>query len=234
MHFFKLSSPAYRSDREANRRNPVVSHATHFIPGIACSRCGRWASSHRLPVPLPESAVEFEGPSFLSVDEWLAGRQRWAAQLQVDPSLIHPGARLGLPSGTCSAEIREDVVHPMPGEVWVAHRVRDAIVEAGATGVSFLDVQLPANCHAQGLSTILVHGRAWRRGSTEESLRQCEICGRTGFPSPKVLTVDEARWDGSDFITLDGNPNIIVIVSGVRDLLESHAFSNVIAIPIMG
>lgn len=99
------------------------------------------------------------------------------------------------------------------------------------TGVSFANVQLTGACDVQ-LAELVIHGRAWRRGSTSESLQLCHVCGRTGFPNPRDLSVDEARWDGSDFITVDGNPNIVIVTKRVALVLESHGFSNVAAEPI--
>ena len=135
--------------------------------------------------------------------------------------------------GTCSAPILEDVVHPMPGEIWVVSRVCEALVAAGVSGVSFAPVQLSWQCAGANLRELVVHGRAWRVGSTEDTLRLCDLCGRTGFPSPGHLVVDETRWDGADFVHLDGNPNIIVVTERVAAVVESNGFSNlaVVAIP---
>ena len=232
MHFFKLTHPRYASDREADRRNPVTPTASHRIPGISCNVCGPWSSSGRLRVPLPPQADEFVGVTFLSVVDWMNSRDRWASLLGVDSEMIEPGAKLGPPSGSCTAAVAEDVVHPIPGEIWVAARVRDALAATGLTGVSFAAVQLPPGCGKADLSELVVRGRAWRHGSTEESLRLCELCGRRGFLSPRNLAVDEARWDGSDFVFLDGNPNIVVVTERVAEVFNAHDFTNVVAEPI--
>ena len=231
MRFFKLTHPRYATDREADRRNPVTSKASHRIPGITCEVCGPWSSSSRLRVPLPSQADEFVGVKFLPVADWTNARDRWAGLLGVEPSRVEPGATLGLPSGTCTAGITEDVVHPIPGEIWVAASVRDALTAAGLTGVSFATVQLPPECTKADLSELVVHGRAWRHGSTVENLRLCEICGRRGFPSPKNLAVDEARWDGSDFLFLDGNPNIVVVSERAAEIFNANGFTNVVLEP---
>ncbi len=209
----------------------MTSTATHRIPGITCNVCGPWSSSSRLRVPLPSQADEFVGVTFLRVADWMNARERWADLLDIERSCVEPGATLGPPSGTCSAGIAEDVVHPMPGLVWVAPRVRNALASAGLTGMSFSDVRLSSECEAPDLSELVVHGRAYRQGSTEESLRLCEICGRRGFPLPKKLAVDEARWDGSDFVCPDSNPNIVLVSERVVDVFDANDFTNVVLEP---
>jgi hypothetical protein len=232
MQFFKLTHPRYPDDGEADRMNPVTSNATHRIPGVVCEVCGTWASSHRLRVALPSQLEEFVGVTFLPLPEWTKARNRWAALVGAEPSLVEPGAKLGPPSGTCTALITEDAAHPVPGEIWVSPRVRDALRAARLTGVSFATVQLPPDCKTGGLEELVVHGRAWRRDSSEERLRLCEKCERRGFPSPGHLLVDEARWDGSDFVYLDHNPNIIVVTERVAEVVTSNGFTNLVATPV--
>lgn len=232
MQFFKLTHPDYGDDEEADRENPVASTATHRIPGISCDVCGPWSSSQRMRVALTSELDEFVGAKFLSVTEWRRARDRWARLLGVDPGLVEPGAKLGPPSGICTAAVSADAVHPIPGEIWVASCVRDAIAAAGLTGVTFATVQLPPACGKEVLVELVVHGRAWRQGSSEETVRLCEACGRRGFPSPRHLLVDIARWDGSDFVFLDYNPNIVVVTERVAELVASKRFTNLVAVPI--
>lgn len=232
MRFFKLTHPRYATDRDANRKNPVMSTSSHRLPGVSCAVCGVWSSSSRVRVPLPPRADEFAGVTFLSVPDWLHARERWASLLGVHPDLLQPGAKLGPPSGTCNATITEDVVHPIAGEVWVVSRVREALTAAGLIGVSFAAVNLSLECGAPELSELVVSGRAWRHGSTEQGLRLCDICGRQGFPSPKNLVVDQTRWDGSDFLFLDGNPNVIVVSERAAQVFNANAFTNVVTEPI--
>lgn len=232
MRFFHLTHPRYETDQEANRRNPVTCAVSHRIPGITCEVCGPWSSSARLRVPLPSAADEFVGVSFLPVGEWMISRDRWARLLGIEPDRVEPGASLGTPTGTCTAQITEDVVHPIPGEVWVVARVRDALTAAGLTGVSFASVQLSPECTKADLSELVVHGQAWRRGSSAEGLRLCETCGRRACPSPKDLAVDETRWDGSDFLFLDANPSIVVISERAADVFNANTFTNVVLEPV--
>lgn len=232
MQFFKLTHPRYADDEEADRRNPVTSTAVYRIPGMLCEVCGRWASSHRIRVALPSRLDEFVGVTFLPVTDWRKARDRWAMLLGVEPASVEPGAEVGPPMGTCTAEITEDAVHPVPGEIWVSSLVRDALAGGGLTGVSFATVALSSSCGAQSLVELVVHGRAWRHGSSEETLRLCDNCERRGFPLPRDLRVDEARWDGSDFVFLDGNPNIVVVTERVAEVVSSKAFSNLVAVPV--
>lgn len=210
----------------------MSSTAAHRIPGISCDLCGPWASSHRLRVALPSQLDEFVGVTFLPVTDWRRARDRWAMLLGIDPSRVEPGAKLGPPSGTCTSPVSEDAVHPIPGEIWVTSRVRGAIAAAGLTGVSFAPVRLPSECAKESLVELVVHGRAWRQGSSEETLLLCQQCGRRGFRTPHHLLVDEARWDGSDFVLLDGNPNIIVVTERVAELVTSQRITNLFAVPV--
>jgi len=232
MRFFKLTHPRYATDRETDRRNPVTATATYRIPGVSCDACGNWSSSSRLRVPLPHDAEEFRRVEFLPVAEWNGLRDRWAYLLGVDPSRIEPGAQLGPPTGSRSGAVTEDVVHPFPGLIWVVPSVRAALVEAGLSGVSFAGVQLEPSAGDEGLSELVVRGSAWRKASTDQVLRVCGVCERRGYPSPKNLTVDEARWDGSDFVLLDRNPNIVVVTARVAEVFDARSFTNVVAEPI--
>lgn len=231
MRFFKLTHPRYATDRERDRRNPVTSTVSHRIPGIACEVCGPWSSSRRLRVSLPARVDEFAKVTFLPIDEWTSARDRWASLVGVDPNHVEPGATLGPPSGTCTGPIVEAVLHAMPGEIWVAASVRDALITAGLAGVSFAAVRFPPERTSADLWEIVVHGRAWRKGSTEENLRLCKVCGRRGFPSPRNLAVDESRWDGSDFLCVDGNPNIIVVSERAAAVFTANGFTNVVLEP---
>lgn len=233
MRFFKLTHPEYANDRESVRRNPVTLVRTHYIPSIVCSVCGVWASSVRLRMPLSSKvASEFQGIRFLSAKDWMQARSRWARLLKVEAERIEPGAVLGPPAGRCSSKIREDVVHPFPGMIWVATRVRKVIEAAKLTGVTFANVRLsPTSCRVP-LSELVVHGRAWRRVSPPGKIRYCKICGHSDFRSPKRLAVDEARWDGSDFLELDHNPNIVVVTERVAEIVQSNNFTNIVVTPI--
>lgn len=229
MKFFKLTHPRYPTDQEDDRRNPVSVAGRYQIPGIVCDVCGNWSSSSRLRGPLPREADQFRHVEFLPPTEWKAMRGRWAAMLGVEPARVQPGLRLGPPTGLRSGPIVEDVVHPFPGLMWVADRVRAVVVEEALSGVSFASVELEPDPGDTALSELVIHGSAWRQGSTEQTVQVCSVCGRRGFPSPRNLKVDEARWDGSDFLHLDGNPNIVVVTQRAAAVFNAHKFSNVTA-----
>lgn len=232
MRFFKLTHPNYDSDRAESSRNPVSSTASHRLPGIKCTECGPWSSSERLRVAIPADDAEFLGVRFLGVDEWKDASAAWAPALGVAEEALAPGAKVGPPQGTCASPIQEECVHPILGEIWVASRVREAFVDAGLSGVSFAPVELSGDSGDAELWELVVTGLTWRTGSTEDGLRVCSICGRRAFPRSKMLTVDESRWDGSDFVTLDHNPNIILVSERVAEVLEANSFSNLVAVPI--
>lgn len=231
MQFFKLTHPEYQSDQESDFRNPVTSTAIYRVPGMSCILCGTWSTSDRIRIRLPPTADVFLGERHLPVDEWQAARDEWAKLLNISPGDLTPGAELGPPRGACTAAIQEDAVHPVPGQIWVSSRVRSAFFAEKLSGVSFARVELPVDCGEFDVWELVVHGRAWRTGSTADSIRLCDVCGRRGFPSPKDLSVDEARWDGSDFVLLDHNPNIIIVTDRVASALDA-IFSNLVAIPL--
>ncbi len=226
MHFFKLTHPEYDTDHEESSRNPVTSTASYRLPGINCVACGTWSSSERLRVPLPQDTDAFSRIRFLGADEWESVSPQWAESIGISVDDLAPGAKLGPPQGVCVSEIQEDSVHPMPGEIWIVSRVKEAFIAAGLTGVSFERVKLTGNCGHAELWELIVQGRACRKGSTEGNLYACEHCRRRVFPRPKLLSVDESRWDGSDFVLLDHNPNIIVVTERTQEVLVANAFSN--------
>lgn len=232
MRFFLLSHPPYKTDQELARRNPVELTSDYHVPSVVCDKCGIWASTTTLRVPLPSTRKEFLGLRYLPVDEWKRSRARWARVLGVDPAEINPGATLGPPAGRCRSSIREDVVHPFFGVTWVAPRVRKAITTAKLTGVTFAPVRLSPPRSGARLAELVVHGRAWRQITTRGRPRECKLCGRRDFYSWRDLRVDESRWDGSDFATLDGNPCMVVVTERAAEVFARHQFSNIVVEPI--
>lgn len=230
MRFFKLTHPQYRTDAEEEARNPVMYMAPYHLPGVICDACGPWSSSARLRIPPSTGLNEFLGTSFMQVSDWQRARSQWAQTLNVSADELSPGAELGPPMGICKSRINEDTVHPLPGVVWVTSRVRGVLIMASFTGMSFVGVQLSASCEVD-MWELVVHGRASRKGSTLETLRLCDICGRTGFPSPKNLSVDEARWDGSDFVIVDDNPNMILVSERVKNTIDASGITNLAVSP---
>jgi hypothetical protein len=231
MRFFKLTHPDYGFDGEFTRRNPITVTSRHRVPGILCDSCGPWSSSERLRVSVPaDLESEFTGSKFLSPTEWLARRDQWANRLGVSPARVGPGAEVGSPRGSLEAPVSEDFVHPFPGEAWVTKKVAELLDGANLQGLNLVEAEL---YNSQGvraaakLWAIVPTGQAWRVGSDVETLRVCDLCGRQGFPRPKVLAVDTERWDGTDFFNLDHNPNIVIVTERVRDLVRDSGFTNV-------
>ena len=73
---------------------------------------------------------------------------------------------------------------------------------------------------------LVVTGTAWREEQNEKTIRECDLCGRTQFPEPNNLRVDESRWDGSDFFHVNMNKNIVIVTQRVCDALEELGASN--------
>jgi hypothetical protein len=46
------------------------------------------------------------------------------------------------------------------------------------------------------------------------------------------MKVDEARWDGSDFFTVDRNPNIVLVTERVCNALSALGASNYFCKPL--
>ena len=232
MQFFDLTHPRYVDDRELAMQNPIIMTADHHIPGIACASCGLWSSSARIRRRLPAKSTEFAGMTFLPASDWMRTRPRWARVLKIDENAIQPGAVLGPPTGTCRAPVRNDFVHPRPGVVWCNRRARDTLAKARLSGVSFAAVRITSARVQPHLYELVVQGHAWRVGSSPKKIRACNICGRTRFPRPSTLAVDESRWDGGDIFHVDNNPNIVVVTERVHKVLAHGRFTNVLARPI--
>jgi hypothetical protein len=234
MTFFWLTHPAYQSDQEFSRRNPVIETAYGHVPGIVCPVCDVWASSARLRMSWSDRVEKVARTNYQAPEEWNRLRTTWARLLRAKLEAVTPGATLGPPSGRCTAAIKEEIVHPFPGLVWVAPRVRNVFRRAKLTGVSFAKVQLEPKRWQRDVWELVVHGRAWRKGSTARTLRACKVCGREKFPSPTKLDVDVKRWDRSDFFHVDHNPNIVLVTDRVASVIEEHGFTNIVAKPING
>lgn len=235
MQFFSLTRPIYVDDHAHDRKNPVVSHGSHCLPGVVCEVCGsRWSSTVRLRIELPAPPLdsEFASVRFVGFAEWVKEAPRWAALLGLEIASLRPGAELGRPVGRCRRVISEDVVHPIPGEIWVQSHVVEALRQADLTGVSFAEVELDAKCGEVTLFELVVHGRASRTVTRGQNLELCETCHRRGFPSPKDLRVDESSWDGSDFFFVDHNPNIIIVTERAAEVFSAGGFGNVRLEPV--
>jgi hypothetical protein len=235
--FFEIDSPKYKTDMESDLHNSVwVDTALVALPMITCDACGKWGGTDKLRMPVPAELASELGPfpraaQAIPLEEWKRRSKRWAELLQVPVETLRPTMRIGPPYGAVQGKIRDDVIHPMPGYIWVQDRVKEAVVSAGFTGVRPVEVNLDKGGMPR-LWELVVEGKALRTGSTPESLVRCQLCGRLRFPNPEHLTVDTERWDGSDFFTLDHNPAWIIVTERVRDLFVREAFSNCEFLPI--
>jgi hypothetical protein len=235
-HFFELTHPPYETDQE--QHNSVwVSDAFVGLPPVICPQCGGpWASSKKLRRPIPPDLAAALGlfpgvRTGISWDDFCRRRIGWARLLEMAAEDVTPGMDLGPPLGNVQGPVRDDVIHPMPGYVWVQDRVKDSIETVGLLGVQFAEVVLDQEGHPR-LWEMSTTGHALRIGTTPADLIACRHCGRKKFPNPKVLNVDVDRWDGTDFFHLDSNGNMLFVTERVRDLFLHERFSNCAFHPI--
>lgn len=159
-----------------------------------------------------------------SFDDFLdVGCSRFWVKPAVRAAIVQ-ASLIGIDFVQVEAQWDSRITHPPISEPdrWFRHIDRDA---AGKV-VKDLPPSAPA------LWELVVHGKAWRVGMNSERITLCNVCGRTGFPDPRWLEVDIARWDGSDFFHLDMNPNVTLVTEKAKDLIEAHSFSNIICEPV--
>ena len=182
MRFYKLSPPRYVDDLEDQQRNPIQSASQYRVPGILCNICLQWSTSNRLRVNVPEhTATEFNRARFVAPNEWSMQVTRWATLLRVEPSSLSPGTKLGPPHGITMGLITADVVHPLPGLVWINENVRCALEAARFQGLQLVEVDLERGTEhpVPRLWEMVALGRGRTRRLAEEPLANCPTCGRT-------------------------------------------------------
>ena len=212
----------------------VASMADGLItPDEWNNRKSQWA--RLLGVPL-DDLVPGTDHGAITFDEWNDMKPGWARLLGIplDDDNLVPGADLGPPQGKVTGRITHNVVHPFPGRLWCAGRVKGKLQQSGGRGFKFAKVRLSfaktATRYAgtaSALWELVVVGRAWRKGSTLAGITACSTCGRKRFPRPKSLKVDEARWDGSDVFNVDLNSNIVIVTEHFKDALENAGGNNI-------
>jgi hypothetical protein len=242
MKFFELTYPDYTGDSAMERHNPILMLYPLTMPSIICRTCDNEWRGFRpvyLEMPNPKLRRRVESTRVLVDEEWRAlereVRADVGARFELEPGdvLGHPAAELG------RSNLTHDILHPFLGLV-VTKRIVEALAGAGLTGYRALPTQLRWSVRAKGhgrlphLFQIVVDGRAWREGSSYGAIVDCRACGRTVFPRPNCLTVDEKRWDGSDFFNLDLNPGRAFVTERVKDVLESQQFTNYRCVSING
>ena len=238
MLFYRLSHPKYRTDREYDKFNSIRTIENFHIPSIVCENCGIWASSDRIRTKLDDSKLEeFREICFLEAKDWYELRPRWAEILEIEESVISPGAAISRPEATIFEEGFPDVLHPFPGQMIVRELVFKILSKYDLTGVDCFPV---ISNWGDGLDTfadnppklweLIVSGVAWRQGVDEYSIIACPICKRTDYPN-KPLLIDQTKWDRQDFFHIDCNSNMVVVTDKVRVLFGSFGISNVAFFP---
>lgn len=235
MNFYVLTYPEYISDQAERKNNPVKLIPNISIPSIVCEDCGIWSSSERVrrKVEFTSKAKEILKNKCVHVNDWDALIKDLSFELKIDIDLLKPGAELGIPRGEIVKFGLHDFIHPFPGITWVSHSVKDMLFQNKATGVEFCEVDIDyrkikskVDVKEQKLWEIVVKGKAWRKGINYENSLACPKCNRTVFRNPEYLQIDESTWDGSDFFTLDLNPNIIVVTERIYEILKQSSFTN--------
>lgn len=235
MNFYELTYPEYISDQAERKNNPVNLLPNISVPSIVCDDCGIWSSSVRIreKVELTSKAKDIIKKRMIHVSEWDVIIKELSEELNIDYELLKPGTELGVPRGEIANVNLHDFVHPFPGLIWVNESVKEFLVQQKATGVEFCEVDADfrkaknkTDKTNQKLWEIVVTGKAWRKGINYEDTLVCRKCNRTIFQNPEYLQVDESKWDGSDFVRLDFNPNIIVVTERIYELLRDNVFTN--------
>jgi hypothetical protein len=236
MKFFQLTSPDYETDQEQSRENPANGGRSPRLPAVLCPICIRFASSSQIRVSIPSDGAfqELLATDALPLSEWPQIQREVAQRLGVALDRVKPAAHVGPPLAELRRTDVRDFVHPSnPIVIWVRPRVKEAIERSGASGVRFAKVEFVAprrHPMPQGplpeLWEIVVTGRAWREGMDLTRITLCNVCGRTGFPDPRFLRIDESRWDGSDFLHPDLNPNIVIVTERIAEVLVNGGFTN--------
>lgn len=242
MRFYRLTHPYYQSDREENAANPVLPMRDVWLPGIICSACGStWAGSRRLYLPVSDERLRRclrGGP--VPEPRWLelVAAVRRTADLPNDLKLM-PGDVLGRPIAELLATELPDFIHPFPGQLIVTAEVLGTLQHARLTGLRPVLVESRWSKKIRrapeiipDLYELLVTGGAWRVGIDARAITVCQHCGRTVFPNPDHMVIDEQRWDGSDFFHVDQNPNIVLVSERVCEILADHHFANYVCAPL--
>lgn len=231
MKFYKFTHPEYGSDYESSDNNPIRMIEDIWIPGIICPACGRtWAGSRRLYLPIEDETLWRKLSSEpLPLSEWNDLVHKIRTQLKLpEDYVLKPGDVLGPPIAEILDRNIPDFLHPFPGQIIVQSKVIEALQRAELSGFRAIQVrtQWSEQEKPPELYELLVTGAAWRIDSKEEQIIVCRSCHRTKFPNSDMLSVDQNRWDGSDFFHVDGNPNIVLITERACEILTRNKFTN--------
>jgi hypothetical protein len=242
MQFYRLQPPDYLTDQEDDAANPIRMERELWLPGMMCNACGEtWAGSRRLYIDITEPDLRRQlrgGP--LPAAQWnlLAERVRHVVASEHSEA-FEPGDVFGQPRAILTRRQFPELIHPLPGQLIVSHRVATLVEDHRITGVRVIPVRSEWAPSVRRSSEppppqyeLMILGKAWRRGSTEETIRACDVCQRRILPNPEVLNVDQSRWDGSDMFHLDRATTMVFVTENVKVLLETAGVQNYRCEPI--
>ena len=255
MQFYRMTLPKFETDLDEARANPFREVRTlGWLPFLQCSVCGEVGTGTKLRCDPPPTNELLELLKYRTIrpNEWMETAEYYGSVLNVSADKLNPGMEIGPPRGEMWRDNATHIRHA--GLRWANSEVVDALDKLGATGVQFHRVKLhwafpwddffspvglefsEAKRREPSESTpelweLTVVGQAWRRGMTLAKITKCTICGRFWFPDPNYLDVDEGRWDGSDFFSVDRNPNIVLVSERIRDLFLARGFLNCRFVP---
>jgi hypothetical protein len=143
MRFWRITSPAQKSDYSHNWINGSLSHPDS-LPGVECDVCGEtWGGSRILPDTAPEAVLRrrAKGVWPISLEQFDALRQEAEAQI------CRPGLRL-MPGDSFQPAVldvpsipRADFLWGSLGSLVVSARVRDLLLEKCGTAVTVAKVK---------------------------------------------------------------------------------------------
>lgn len=242
MQFFRLDTVSVGVDPDTWPVSSLRKYGAGFyIPNMLCEVCGRWGGSERIRVELPEDdkILKRLNPNPIPRDDWPSVIGSLSESLGVPCSELRPGAEVGPPTGSLSRIDEGDFIGIEGPQLWIKQHVADALRQHQISGINLVRVHASWDeCMASppeqppNLWEIVITGRARREDINEEGILACRLCGRMHFPDPGWIKVDESRWDGSDFLYVDGNPNLPLVTQRVCDLLADHGFNGYKCIPV--
>lgn len=246
--FYRLDSPSYLTDVAMSRTNPCKCTDPVSLPGVYCSACNEiWAGSNRIRTELfvserAEDIIQSHKLKRFGVplDQFQELCREISSSTKIPLERLRPGAKICPPTGTLRSSKLRDFTHPFPGLMWVTKQVKTVLESAELKGISFAAVNLRWTGKMKNTSVmipdlweVVVNGKAWRQGSDLQTITSCSVCGRMEYRRGGTdLTVDESRWDGSDFFHVDENPNIVIVTENVTQILSQGNFTNYVYEPV--
>lgn len=153
-------------------------------------------------------------------------------EARVDLAIILPSPKIGDFVWTWYSDciVTEDTLSLFRQEVFTGFEARPVIVEKikGLSGKRREEATIPP------LWELLIQGKGG--DAAPESgiypLYEIEDSGRFSYSSFRNgIVVEEGNWDGSDFFTVTGYPNFILVTERVKELIIGHRLTNCALIP---